>query len=85
MRLIGCAVILAVSLLVPLAAGAQQPGAAYRIGSLAYGWTEPNGKKHSPPSATGTAWEHTPWHATQRAAWAAMTKADVAGDVGGNE
>ena len=28
------------------------------------GWRE-----HSPTSATGTAWERTPWHATQRAAW----------------
>jgi hypothetical protein len=23
-------------------------------------------------SATGTAWERTPWHATQRAAWEAL-------------
>jgi hypothetical protein len=23
-------------------------------------------------SATGTAWERTPWHATQRAAWATI-------------
>ena len=44
-----------------------------------------SGMEHSPTSATGTGWERTPWHATQRAAWAAMTKADVAGDVGGNE
>jgi hypothetical protein len=27
------------------------------------------GMKHSPTSATGTGWERTPWHATQRAAW----------------
>src|SRR5262249_2456221 len=27
------------------------------------------GMEHSPTSATGTAWERTPWHATQRAAW----------------
>ena len=27
---------------------------------------------HSPTSATGTAWERTPWHATQRAAWDAI-------------
>jgi hypothetical protein len=26
------------------------------------------GIEHSPTSATGTAWERTPWHATQRAA-----------------
>jgi len=28
--------------------------------------------EHSPTSATGTAWERTPWHATQRAAWEAL-------------
>jgi hypothetical protein len=28
-----------------------------------------SGMKHSPTSATGTAWERTPWHAAQRAAW----------------
>ena len=27
--------------------------------------------EHSPTSPTGTAWERTPWHATQRAAWEA--------------
>ena len=27
------------------------------------------GMKQSPTSATGTAWERTPWRATQRAAW----------------
>ena len=27
------------------------------------------GMEHSPTSATGTGWERTPWHATQRAAW----------------
>jgi hypothetical protein len=25
--------------------------------------------EHSPNSATGTAWERTPWRATQRAGW----------------
>jgi hypothetical protein len=25
------------------------------------------GMEHSPTSATGTGWERTPWHATQRA------------------
>jgi hypothetical protein len=29
------------------------------------------GMEHSPVSATGTGWERTPWHATQRAAWEA--------------
>ena len=28
------------------------------------------GMEHSPTSATGTAWDRTPWRATQRAAWA---------------
>jgi hypothetical protein len=27
------------------------------------------GMEHSPTSATGTGWERTAWHATQRAAW----------------
>jgi hypothetical protein len=27
-----------------------------------------SGMQHSPTSATGTAWERTPWHATQRVA-----------------
>ena len=30
------------------------------------------GMQHSPTSATGTGWERTPWHATQRAAWEAL-------------
>ncbi len=33
------------------------------------------GMEHSPTSATGTGWERTPWHATQRAAWEALRKA----------
>jgi len=32
------------------------------------------GMEHSPTSATGTGWEPTPWHATQRAAWEAFNK-----------
>ena len=28
-------------------------------------------------SATGTAWERTPWHATQRAAWEALKKSET--------
>ena len=36
------------------------------------------GMEHSPTSATGTGWERTPWHATQRAAWEALKE-------GGNE
>jgi hypothetical protein len=41
------------------------------------GWraTYTTGMEHSPTSATGTGWERTPWHATQRAAWAAIGKA----------
>jgi hypothetical protein len=30
--------------------------------------------EHSPTSATGTAWEPTPWRATQRAAWEPLKK-----------
>jgi hypothetical protein len=32
------------------------------------------GMEHSPTSATGTAWERTPWHLTQRAAWDVLLK-----------
>ena len=32
------------------------------------------GMEHSPASATGTGWERTPWHATQRAAWEALKR-----------
>jgi hypothetical protein len=32
---------------------------------------------HSPTSATGTAWERTAWHATQRAAWEALRKTEA--------
>jgi hypothetical protein len=32
------------------------------------------GMEHSPTSATGTGWERTPWHETQRAAWEALKK-----------
>jgi hypothetical protein len=35
------------------------------------------GMEHSPTSATGTGWERTPWHATQRAAWEALKKAET--------
>ena len=34
------------------------------------------GMEHSPTSATGTAWEPTPWRATQRAAWEALMNAE---------
>ena len=34
------------------------------------------GMEHSPTSATGTGWERTPWHATQRAAWEALKKGE---------
>jgi hypothetical protein len=43
------------------------------------GWRAPcytTGMEHTSPSATGTAWECTPWHATQRAAWEALSRAD---------
>ena len=35
------------------------------------------GMEHSPTSATGTGWERTPWHATQRAAWEALRKTEA--------
>ena len=35
------------------------------------------GMEHSPTSATGTAWDRTPWQATQGAAWEAARRADV--------
>ena len=34
------------------------------------------GMEHSPTSATGTGWGRMPWHATQRAAWAALVVRD---------
>jgi len=33
--------------------------------------------EHSPTSATGTGWERTPSHATQRAAWEALKQAEM--------
>jgi hypothetical protein len=33
------------------------------------------GMEHSPTSATGTAWEPTPWRAMQDAAWEALDRA----------
>jgi hypothetical protein len=35
------------------------------------------GMEHSPTSATGTGWERTPWHATQRAAWGAVAGREI--------
>jgi hypothetical protein len=35
------------------------------------------GMEHSPTSATGTSWERTPWHATQRAAWETLRRTDL--------
>jgi hypothetical protein len=32
--------------------------------------------ENSATSAPGTGWERTPWHATQRAAWEALKKAE---------
>jgi len=37
------------------------------------------GMEHSPTSATGTAWEPTPWHATQRAGVEALQQSARAG------
>jgi len=33
------------------------------------------GMEHSITSATASAWEHTPWHAVQGAAWEALKRA----------
>jgi hypothetical protein len=33
--------------------------------------------EHSPTSAMGTAWERTPWHATQRAAWQTLKQVET--------
>jgi hypothetical protein len=41
-----------------------------------------SGMEHSPTSATGTGWERTPWHATQRAAWEALSKSLTVGKSG---
>jgi hypothetical protein len=43
------------------------------------GWRAPfytTGMEHSPTSATGTGWERTPWHVTQRAAWVLLKPAE---------
>ena len=37
------------------------------------------GMEHSTTSATGTAWERTPWPATQRAAWETLERTDASG------
>jgi hypothetical protein len=37
------------------------------------------GMEHSPTSATGTDWERMPLHATQSAAWEALTKGSLDG------
>src|SRR2546423_9661655 len=39
------------------------------------------GVEHSPTSATGTAWERTPWHAVRRAAWEALKKVEPSGEA----
>jgi hypothetical protein len=41
------------------------------------------GMEHSPTSATGTGWERSPWHATQRAASEALRRSDSGGRDGG--
>ncbi len=33
-----------------------------------------SGMEHSPTSATGTAWERTPWRAAQQAAWEVLSR-----------
>jgi len=44
-----------------------------------------SGMEHSRTSATGTGWERTPWHATQRAAWEALKKADASSSTAREE
>jgi len=51
------------------ASAALRPEARWRF--------EKTKMEHSPTSATGTGWERTPWHATQRAAWEALKKAET--------
>jgi hypothetical protein len=59
---------------------ASAPGCQYRYDERGRRATfHTTGMEHSPTSATGTGWEPTPWHATQRAAWEALTKAVVDG------
>ena len=36
-----------------------------------------SGMEHSATGAIGSAWEQTPWRATQRAGWEALTKEDA--------
>jgi len=36
-----------------------------------------SGMEHSPTSATGSAWERTPWHAVRGAAWEALRTACI--------
>ncbi len=35
------------------------------------------GMKHSPTSATSTAWQRTPWHAVQSGAWGTLRSASA--------
>jgi hypothetical protein len=60
MRLVWLAVVLALSLLLaPLAAVAQPPGRTYRIGWLAYGWTE--GAERTSPEFVQELKKHIPY------------------------
>jgi hypothetical protein len=40
------------------------------------------GMEHSPTGATSTAWERTPWRATQRAAWEALRRVEETSRAG---
>jgi len=59
-----------------VAVGMHRQGFDLRLTQYAdRGWRAPfytTGMEDSPTSATGTAWERMPWHATQRAAWEAL-------------
>jgi hypothetical protein len=73
-------------LLPSLRAGWDEHGEGTRLATMPQNGVEPaavardllhDWMEHSPTSAIGTGWERTPWHATQRAAWEALRRADL--------
>ena len=58
------------------APGLRPPAHSLRREGLAGHLLHTTGMEHSPTSATGSAWERTPWQATQRAAWEALRHAE---------
>jgi len=64
----------------PIAVGMHRQGFDLQLtehGDRAWHASSTRRMKHSPMSATGTAWERTPWRATQRAAWGALNKPGI--------